>query len=60
MLMSFDIKFIRGDQKQRRNGLPSLCDVFLVEPDKLDIKRQLHGFYHILLADLMAKRQQNK
>ena len=34
--------------------------MFLVEPDKLDIKRLLHGFYHALLADLMAKRQQNK
>ena len=43
MLVSFDTKFVRQDQKQRRNGKP--IDVFLVESDKLDIKRPLSGFY---------------
>ena len=36
--------------------------MFLVEPDKLDIKRHLCGFsiYHALIEDLMAKRQLNE
>ena len=39
MLVSFDIKFIRQDQKPRRNGkLLNQSGVSLVEPDKLDIK----------------------
>ena len=46
MLVSFDIKFIRQDQE--RLGLPNQSDVFLVEPDKHDIKRYLHGFLFIM------------
>ena len=36
MLVSFDINFIRRDQKQRRNGAASLAipTLFLVLPDK--------------------------
>ena len=36
--------------------------MFLVEPDTLDIKIHVLGFLFIkqILADLMAKRQQNK
>ena len=40
MSVSFDIKFIRQDQKQSRNGSsPSQSDVFLAKADKPDIKR---------------------
>ena len=66
MLVSFDTKFIRRDQKQRIVGMARLTEPvrrLLVEPDKLDIKRHLHGpllIYHALLADLMAKTQRNK
>ena len=41
-------------------GLPNQSDVFLVEPEKLDIKNIDAIFYHALLADLIAERQQNK
>ena len=36
--------------------------MFLVELDKLDNKRHLHGLFihHALLSDLMAKRLRNK
>ena len=42
MLVSFDIKFIRQGQKQRRNG--ETCRVSrtcrrTVEPDKFDVRR---------------------
>ena len=49
MLMSFEMKFIRRDQKTRRNGeaLPS-HSAFLVKPDKLHIKRHLHGILFIM------------
>ena len=47
MLVSFDIKLIKRDHKQRRNGEAclSLSDVFLVEPDKLGIKKRYMVFY---------------
>ena len=47
MLVPFDIKFIRQDQKQHRNGEASLAipTLFLVEPDKLDIKGTYLVFY---------------
>ena len=52
MLVYFDIKFIRRDQKQRMNGArladPVQSDVFLVDPDKLGIKRHGHGFLFIM------------
>ena len=41
MLVSFDMKFIRRDQKTRRNGeiRQAIPMRFLVEPDYLDIER---------------------
>ena len=50
MLVSFDTKFIRRDQKRHRNGeaCQSQSDVFLGEPNKLDIKRHLCGFVFIM------------
>ena len=41
ILVSFEIKYIRRDQKQRRNGEACRASptFFLVEPDKLDIKK---------------------
>ena len=49
MLLSFDIKFIRLDQK-RGMGLTSLAILmrFLVASSKLDIKRQNHDILYIL------------
>ena len=52
MLVSFDIKFIRRVQKQRRNG--EACRAIRrvsgrAEPDKLDIRRRLRGFLFIML-----------
>ena len=47
MLVSFDIKFIRRDQKQRGNG-EACVNENPVEPDKLDIKRHGHGFLFIM------------
>ena len=46
MLVFFDMKF-SGETRNSvgRRGLPRQSDVFLVEPDKLDIKRHLRGFY---------------
>ena len=56
MLVSFDNKFIRQDQKQYRNGEACRAsDTFLVEPNKLHIKNHLpvHGFvYHAALSDM--------
>ena len=65
MLVSFDIKLIRRDHKQRRNGeaCPSLSDMFLVEPDKLDIKKNnatWFSIYHTSFKDFTLKRQENK
>ena len=48
MLVSFDIKFIRPDQKQLRNGKACQSEVLLAEPNKLDIKKHLHGFLFIM------------
>ena len=63
MLVSFDIKFIRQDQKQRRNGeacqatpacfWPSLINL-------IDNTLTLFSIYQALLADLIAKIHQNK
>ena len=63
MLVSFDIKFIRRDQKQRSRewrGLTSQSDVFLVEPDKLDINRQLHGFLFIMHHYKILRQKQHR
>ena len=61
MLVSFDIKFIRRDQKQRWNGEACRASptFFLVKPDKLDIKKIFTSFsaYHASLAGLMVNRQ---
>ena len=44
MLVSFDNKFIRQDQKQYRNGEACRAsDTFLVEPNKLHIKKTFTG-----------------
>ena len=43
-LVSVDIKFM----SIKWQGLPTQFDVLLVEPDKFDIKRQLHGFIIIM------------
>ena len=50
MLVTSDIKFIRQDEKQRWNGEACRASPmgFLVEPDKLDIKRYLRCFLFIM------------
>ena len=48
MFMSFDTKFIRRENSKEWRGLLSQSDVFLVEPDKLDIKNHLRGFLFIM------------
>ena len=51
--MSFDIKFIRLDQKTRTSlATPTR---FLAAPDKLDTKRYQHGilYKHILIVSLI-------
>ena len=45
MFKSFDMKFIRREQKARRNG-EALH--FLVKPDKLHIKLHEHGILFIM------------
>ena len=48
MFMSSGIKFIRRDQKQRKNGKACRANVFLVEPDIPDINRHLRDFLFIM------------
>ena len=48
MLVSFDIKFVRQDQKHCRNGEACQASLNLVEPDQLDIKRHFSGFLFIM------------
>ena len=45
MIMSFDTKFLRQDQQLHSDDQ---SDLFLVEPDKLDIKDTIHGFLFII------------
>ena len=48
MLMSFDMKFIRRDQKTR--GMARLCRAilrYLVKPDKLHNKTHLHVVFYL-------------
>ena len=41
---------LSGETRNRagRRGLPSQSDLFLVEPDKLEIERDWHGFLFIM------------
>ena len=51
MLVSSDIYQVyqvRPETAQEWRGLLSQFDMFLVEPDKLEIKRRLHGFLFIM------------
>ena len=57
MLMSFVIKFIRRDQKQRRNGEASQPYVF---PDKLDIKRHKCVFLFIMHLKIFKVQRASK
>ena len=62
MLVAYDIKFIRRDQKQLRNG--EACRVSLTcfwsSLIKLISKTLTFSIYHALLDNLMAKRHQWK
>ena len=68
MLVSFDNKFVRRDQKQRRidepcQASPTCSDVFPVDYDKFDIKRHLvyMSFYlSCIKQDFKMKRDSNK
>ena len=61
MLVSFDTKFVRQDQKMARlaESLRPTCFwsslINLISKDPYVV-----SIYHALLADLMAKRQRNK
>ena len=58
MLVSFDIKF--SDETRNSIGLARLAeqsDVFLFEPDKLDIKRHCHGFLFIMRHQMILKHK---
>ena len=49
MFMSFDMKFIRGDQKGRVNGEAlSSHSAFSGQADKFHIKRNEHGILYIM------------
>ena len=47
VLVSFDIKFIWQDQRQSMNDEACQSDVFLAEPDKLDIKRPTYVVFYL-------------
>ena len=59
MLVCFDIKFIRRNQKQRKNGgwrgLPSQSDVFLVEPDKLAFLEDVRVHVHVRAISILTE-----
>ena len=44
----YQVDQARPETAQEWRGLPSQSDVFLVKPDKLDIKRHQHGFLFIM------------
>ena len=63
MLVSFDIKFIRQDQKQLRNGEACRASLMFFWSSLINlISEDITWFsvYHALLTDLMAKKQRNK
>ena len=47
MLVSFDIKFIWPNQKQSMIYEVCQSDVFLAEPEKLDIKRPTYVVFYL-------------
>ena len=57
MLVSFEIKFIRRDQKQRRNGEACRAIQTCFWPSLINLisKDMWYSIYHALLADLIAK-----
>ena len=62
MLVSFDIKLIRQNQKQCRNSEACRASptLFLVEPDKLDVSRNCHGFLFIVHDQKIQRHKEGK
>ena len=57
MFISFDIKFVRCDQKMCRNGeVDTSHSSFLVKPDKLDIKTFTYSMYHAILSEFKPSK----
>ena len=63
MFVSFDIQFIRRDQKQRKNGEACRASPACFWASQINLiskdTKTWFSIDHVLLADLMAKRQQN-
>ena len=47
-VFGYQVYQAKPETAQEWRGLPSQSDVFLVEPDKLDIKTYLRGFQFIM------------
>ena len=62
ILVSFDFTFIGRDQKQRRSGKAFRASLtcFWLSLINFLLKDTWSSIYHVLLADLVSKRQRNQ